>query len=71
MLAFLISRPRLWMVATVVIVRNLLGDQIHTSLMILIRNDRVTWVPVLSILLELVCLVLNILASVHDILCVI
>jgi hypothetical protein len=59
------------MVATVVIVRNLLGDQIHTSLMILIRNDRVTWVPVLSILLELVCLVLNILASVHDILCVI
>jgi hypothetical protein len=59
------------MVVTVLIVCNLLGDQIHTSLMILIRNDMLSRVPVLSILLELVCLVLNILASVRNILCVI
>jgi hypothetical protein len=56
------------MVATVVVVRNLLCDQIHTSLIILIHNDRLSG---LAILLLLVCLILSIAILVDDILCMI
>ncbi len=56
------------MVATIMIVRDLLCDLIYTSLIALIRDD---WLSRMAILSLLICLVLNILASIDDILCVI
>ncbi len=68
MVAFLVSRPPPWMVAAIVIVRNLLCNLVYPSLITLIRDD---WLSGMAILPLLVCLILNILAPIDDVLCVV